>query len=71
MEREIRGLNFGQVKLDTVLSTARHRCDISSEGAVLPEHNNTEVTPAYSLHVSAQCNEYNERLDLFKIIFLI
>ena len=29
-------IQIGPVKLDTVLSTARHRCNISSKGAVLP-----------------------------------
>ena len=29
LEREVRGSNFGPVKSDTVLPTARHRCDIS------------------------------------------
>ena len=31
------------VKSDTVLPTARHRCDISSKDAVLPEGNDTEM----------------------------
>ena len=30
------GLNLGPVKSDTVLPTARPRCDISSKDAVLP-----------------------------------
>ena len=34
LEREDWGLNLGTVKLDTVLPRARHRCDISSKGAV-------------------------------------
>ena len=33
--REVWGSNFGPVKSDTVLPTARHRCDIISKGAVL------------------------------------
>ena len=36
LEREVAGSNLGPVKSDTVLPTARHRCDISSKGAVLP-----------------------------------
>ena len=35
-ELEVRGSNLGSVKLDSVLPTARHRCDISSKEAVLP-----------------------------------
>ena len=36
LEREVRGSNLGPVKSDTMLPTARHLCDISSKGAVLP-----------------------------------
>ena len=36
LEREVCGSNLGPVKSDTVLSTARHRCDISLKRAVLP-----------------------------------
>ena len=36
LEREIWGLNLGKVKLDAVLSTALHCCDISSKETVLP-----------------------------------
>ena len=36
LEREVRGSNLESVKSDTVLPTARHRCDISSKEAVLP-----------------------------------
>ena len=32
----MKDLNLGPVKSDTVLPTARHRCDVSSKGAVLP-----------------------------------
>ena len=39
LERGVRGLNLGLVKLGTVLPTARHCCYISSKGAVLPKHN--------------------------------
>ena len=35
LEREVWGYNLGPVKLDTVLPTVRHRCDISSKRAVL------------------------------------
>ena len=31
LEQEVRGSNLGPVKLDTVLPTARHRCDVSSK----------------------------------------
>ena len=50
-------------KSDTVLPTARHRCDISSKGAVLPGRNDAEMGPDNSLHASAYYSEYNERLD--------
>ena len=53
LEREVRGSNLGPVKSDTVLPTARHRCDISSKGAVLPGRNDAEMGPANSLHASA------------------
>ena len=36
LEREVGGSNLGPVKSDTVLPTARHRCNISWNGAVLP-----------------------------------
>ena len=44
LEREIRGLNLGQVKSVTVLSTAGHRCDIYSKEAVLPAGAMTRYT---------------------------
>ena len=33
------------VKLDTVLPTVRHRCEISLKGAVLPGRNDAEMGP--------------------------
>ena len=48
LEREVRGWNLGPVKLNLELPTARHRCDISSEGAVLPGRNDVEMSPANS-----------------------
>ena len=63
LEREVWGSNLGPVKSDTELPTVRHRCDISSKGAVLPGHNDAEMGPA-RLHASAYYNEYNERFDL-------
>ena len=33
---QLTGSNLGSVKLDTVMPTARHLCDISSKEAVLP-----------------------------------
>ena len=35
LKQEVRGSNLGQAKSDTVLPTARHRCDISSKETVL------------------------------------
>ena len=63
VEREVRGSNLGPVKLDTVLPTARHRCDISSKGAVLPGRNDAEMGPANSLHASAYYSDNNEKFD--------
>ena len=43
LDREVRNSNLGPVKSNTVLLTARHRCDISSKGAVLPGRNDAEM----------------------------
>ena len=53
LEREVHGSNLGPIKSDSVLPTARHRCDISSKDAVLPRRNDAEIGPANSLHASA------------------
>ena len=50
-------------KSDTVLPTARHRCDISSKEAVLPGRNDAEMGPANSLHASAYYSDYTKRFD--------
>ena len=70
LEREVGGSNLGPVKSDIVLPTARHRCDISSKGAVLPGRNDAEMGPANSLHASAYDSEYTERFDLIINTFL-
>ena len=62
LEREVRGSNLGPVKSDTVLPTARHRCNISSKGAVLPGRNDAEMGPANSLHASAYYSEYKWKI---------
>ena len=36
LEQEVRGSNLGLVKLNTVLPTTRHCCDIFSKVVVLP-----------------------------------
>ena len=41
LKQEVGGSNLGPVKLDTVLPTAHHRCDIPLKGTVLPVHNDT------------------------------
>ena len=64
LEREVRSSNLRPVKSNIVLPTARHRCDISSEGAVLSGRNDAEMGPANSFHASAYYSEYNERFDL-------
>ena len=53
LEREVWGSNLGPVKLDTVLPTARHRCDIFSKRAVLSGCNDAEMGLANSLHASS------------------
>ena len=62
LEREVRGSNLGPVKSDTMLPTARHRCNISSKGAVLPGRNDAEMGPANSLHASAYYSEYKWKI---------
>ena len=64
LEREFWDSNLGPVKSDTELPTARHRCYISSKGAVLPGRNDAEIDPANSLHASAYYSEHNETFDL-------
>ena len=66
LEREVWDSNLGPIKSDTVLPTARHRCDISSKGAVLPGRNDAEIGPVNLLHVhaSAYYIERNERFNL-------
>ena len=63
LEREVRGSNLWRFKSDTVLPTARHRCDIFSKGTVSPGRNDAEMAPTNLLHVSAYYSEYNERFD--------
>ena len=53
LKREVCGSNLGPVKSDTKLPTACHRCNISLKGAVLPERNDAELSPANSLHAAA------------------
>ena len=69
LEREVWGLNIGPVKSNTVLPTARHRCGISSKGAVLPGCNDAEIGPANLLHASAYYSKYNERFDLIWLLW--
>ena len=68
MEREVWGSNFRSVKSETVLPTARHRCDISLKGVALPGRSNAEMGPANSSHPSAQHKEYNKRFDFICFI---
>ena len=53
LEREVWGSNLGPVRSNTVLSTVRHRCNISSKEAVLPGRNDAEMDPANSSHARA------------------
>ena len=50
LEREEKGSKLGPVKSDAVLPTARHRCNISSKGAVLPARNDEDMGPTNWLH---------------------
>ena len=59
--------NLGPVKSNTVLPTARHRCDISSKEAVLPWRNDAKMGPANSLHASAYYSDYKKIFDLILI----
>ena len=60
---------LGPVKLNTVLPTARYRCDICLKGAVLPGRNDVEMGPANSLHALAYNSEYNKRFNFdYKIL---
>ena len=43
LEWEVRGSNLDSVKLDAVLPTAHHCCEISSKGAVLSGRNDPEM----------------------------
>ena len=71
LEREVKGSDLGPVKSDTVLPTARHRCDISSKGAVSLGRNDADMVPTNSLHASAYYSEYNERFDLILFFLLL
>ena len=53
LEREVRSLNLGPVKLDTLLPTARSRYNIFSKGAVLPRPQWREMGLDNSSHTSA------------------
>ena len=68
LEREVQVSNLGPVKLNAVLPTARHPCDISSKRVVLPGRNDADMGPTNSLHASAHYSEYNERLDFDLIL---
>ena len=65
MELEVLKFKFPAGQIRNSASTARHHCDISSKGAVLPGLNDTEMGLAYSLHASAYYSE-NERFDLVR-----
>ena len=53
-------LKFLPVKLNTVLPKARHHCNISSNGAVLPGRHNAK-TGIYTLRLNS---EYKERFGV-------
>ena len=59
--------SLGPVKLNTVLPTARHRCDISAKVAVLPGTTTWKWAPTNSIHALAYYSKCNERFDLIFI----
>ena len=61
---EVRDLNLGPVKSDTVLPTARHRCNISSKGVVLLGRNDAEMGPQTRYTLRRTTASINERFDL-------
>ena len=58
---KVKGSNLGPVKPNTVLPTARHRCDISSKGAVLPAG---AITRRWAASTRYTLRRINERFDL-------
>ena len=65
LERDVRGSNLGPVKSDTVFTTARHCCNISSKGAgccIASWLQDTKMGPRKL--VAALVDEYNESFDL-------
>ena len=52
LKREVLGSDLGAVKSETLLPTARHRCNISSKETVSLGRNDAEMGPANSLHAS-------------------
>ena len=61
------GFKSGPFKLDTVVPTARYRCDIFSKGAMLPGRNDAETGPANLLHFLARYIAYND----FDLIYFV
>ena len=54
-----------------MLPTARHRCNSSLKGAVLPGRNDAVMGSANLLHASVHYSEYNERFDsLLRVSFI-
>ena len=52
-----------------MLPTARHRRNLSSKRAVLPERNDAEKGPALSLHALANYSKDNEKFDMIWLCF--
>ena len=50
LEQEVWGSVFISVKSNTVLPTARHHCDVSSNEAVFPGRNDAEMDPINFYH---------------------
>ena len=61
------GANLGPAKLNGVLPTACHRCNISLKEALFPGCNDLEMGPASWLHALRQKRKYNETFVLMVI----
>ena len=74
LEGEVCGSNLGPAKSGTVLPTARHRRNVSSQGTVLPERNDAEMAAANLLQQSRNTASIIKDLILkfsHKLIFVL
>ena len=71
LDRKVLSSNLEPVKLDTVLPTARLRCDIFSKVSVLSWRNDAEMGSANSLRALAYYSKYNEKFDFDLTIIIV